>query len=443
VSEKLWMGSATLVLAMAMYAYVEKPFRENRQGFSDRLPGKKILFALVPLFVLLMAASWLVNSGNGWPWRYPARSREIAAEVKSEKSARFQQYAARCRADGCKSPARGVNVYIFGDSHAVDVFNVLIGIHPEYNYVMMAASGCKVLARQDYHEMDSQMVSRRDRDQCVEMNEQRLYRDQLRDANLIVINQVFNWYRPEHLENAIRQIRLKTTAPIVVFGNYLIFSRDFPSMVIWHHSLLLDKYYESRLAEHTFAYEDALRKLARRLQFTYISKRESFCGDQSLSSCRIVFDGKLFTYDESHLSVAADAALGEVLRQRYRDVFALRVPFGPGPSGPPAASTARHGSESGDDLSLWLEPSAMSACEKNGRVAIHWNLSRLASVSADIFVRDRQGHEKLFARVAGDGSKQTGPWMVSGDEVFLLDSANRRELARVALSGRPCPISSH
>ena len=410
--EKLLMSVASLVLAIGMYRFVEQPFRERTSSLPARIPNAKFTKILAAITVAVLCLSGAIMAGRGWPWRFPAGAIDIAAQVQTEKQARYAQYQKRCPGDRCMTARPGVNVFVFGDSHAPDIFNALVGIHPEYNYVFLANARCPLLAREDY---DLLPASGSDRSTCIALNESRLYGDQLRRADIIVVNALYIWYRPEHLQHAIEKIRKRTAAPIVVLGNYLVFDDDFPSMVIRHGRLAMDSYYQARLSNATFAFDADLEALARRMKFTFISKRKAFCHGDSVLDCPIVFDGKLFTYDKHHLSVAAAAALGDVLRKHYAGLFSL------------------------SHRRLWLDPAAIDACEKNAVVDVHWNLRELPPASiAEILVRKAEKPWVELAAVQRTGFYPTGPWMEAGAELMLRDKSTSRELAHITAGRLPC-----
>lgn len=96
-------------------------------------------------------------------------------------------------------------------------------------------------------------------------------------------------------------------------------------MVIQHDSIMMDTYYELRLAKHSFAFDDELKVLSRQLRFTYLSKRDLFCRGESVSDCPLMCSGKLFTYDRHHLSLSAAREMGAKLKARHSHLFILKT----------------------------------------------------------------------------------------------------------------------
>jgi hypothetical protein len=154
----------------------------------------------------------------------------------------------------------------------------------------------------------------------IARNEKLLYGKALSDADLVVINTVFSWYKPEHLERSIAQIRKQTNAPIMVLGNYIFFNEDVADMILRHDSTTMNPVYEKNLAWHSFAFDKELKALSAELDFTYISKRDLLCRGDSINDCPLIFEDKLFTYDRHHFSVAA-AADGLCLKKPLSHIF--------------------------------------------------------------------------------------------------------------------------
>ncbi len=323
VQETLLASLATFALAVFMYKFVEQPFRARVSSHAVTIPTRTFVMLFSGLTACLVAVSVSIWVGDGWAWRYPADLAQLSKDVGAEGKERFKPYSKSCQAKGalsCDTPADGINVFIIGDSHALDVFNALEEQYPYFHYVFHGLGGCPPLAREDFNLLT---VQNPNRVACIARNEKLLYANQLAEADLIIINTVFAWYKPEHLAHAVMQIRKAAHAPIIVFGNYLIFNKeqDFPDLVVKHGVTNMDGYYEGKLSWNTFAYESELESLSKEIGFTYISKKKLFCENDSVMSCPIMFDGKLFTYDRHHLSLAAAKHLGDALNKSYGDIF--------------------------------------------------------------------------------------------------------------------------
>ncbi len=321
IQETLLVSLATFALAVFMYKFVEQPFRVRGSSHAVTIPTRAFAKLFLPLTASLIAMSGSIWIKEGWTWRYPEDLTQLTQESDAERKERFKPYSKHCQAKNvlsCDVPTEGINVFILGDSHAPDIFNALVEQYPKFHYVFNGLGGCPPLAQKDFTLLT---VKHPNRDACIARNEKLFYDNQLVKADLVIINTVFQWYKPEHLVHTVMQIRRTTNAPIVVLGNYLFLDDDLPDLVVKHGVTSMDGYYAARLSGNTFAYENELESLSKNLGFTYISKKKLFCENDSVLSCPIMFDGKLFTYDRHHLSLAAAKHLGYELKKSHGDIF--------------------------------------------------------------------------------------------------------------------------
>lgn len=333
LGEGLAISAASMIIAMGMYKYIEQPFRfrnESKQSVISTLGFIKLFAALTLCLVVISTLIW---TGDGLAWRFPDNLARFAQEAEAEKNARFDLYRERClsKSNGvCDEPKQGrTNVLVIGDSHAADAFNALAMQYSQHHYMFSGMAGCPPLVREDFGLFTAKHPNR---DSCIERNESLLYGDRLSGADLVVINTVFSWYKPEHLAHTIRQIRTKTSAPIVVFGNYLFFNEDVPDMIVRHGSTQMDDVYSRNLDWHSLAFDDELEALSARLDFTYISKKKLFCRGDDINDCPLIIDDKLFTYDRHHLSVSAARHMGRLL-EKYHNLIFEQVPGKPKEAG--------------------------------------------------------------------------------------------------------------
>lgn len=329
VSYVVVVGS--LILATLMYFYVETPFRKPTPA---SITYKTKSFALIGagLSIVLVSVSVSAWKSGGWTWRYPPELRSLLGEVAPEKDKRFTVYRQLCESRGWKncssfSNVPGVkNIVIIGDSHAEDALNALHSIDQKPNYILNSLAGCPPLVRDDYKLLGPQFPERR---ACFKLNDARFSEELLKKADLIVINALFGWYKPEHLERAINAIKRKTSAPIWVFGNYMALKQSLPDLLLKHtrdfpdipiNNITINKEWIDN--NYTFMYETNLKDLGRKLGFVFISKKELLCPEAEVEHCPIRLpDGKLFTYDEHHLSLSAAELIGERLQKNFPELI--------------------------------------------------------------------------------------------------------------------------
>jgi hypothetical protein len=87
---------------------------------------------------------------------------------------------------------------------------------------------------------------------------------------------------------------------------------------------------------------------------------------------------------------------------------------------------------------IWLEPSALNACEKHARVTVHWDTTALAIVRTVEASVSSGADEKVFARGGPVGNKQTGPWMAPGTRMILRNYADGSLLGCATVASKPC-----
>lgn len=106
------------------------------------------------------------------------------------------------------------------------------------------------------------------------------------------------------------------------------------------------------------------------------------------------------------------------------------------PSAPSAAESASAEKKSG----LWFVPDALSACEKAGKVMVHWDISAQDGVKVvNIMTIRPNGQEGMFApRARPVGMKETGTWMQAGRQLVVRSAVDGSELARGSLGSLPC-----
>ena len=51
---------------------------------------------------------------------------------------------------------------------------------------------------------------------------------------------LFDWYTPAQLLHSVEWIRARSSAPVVVLGNYIVLREDFPDVLAREHAPELD-----------------------------------------------------------------------------------------------------------------------------------------------------------------------------------------------------------
>ena len=325
-----WESAALVLVSIALagllHRVVETPFRLGGEPHRT-MPTRRFagIFATASLVITTLAV--VIAAGQGWPWRFPESLARFAREAENERNHRFEPYLTRCTAAGvapCDQPAAGVNVAILGDSHSPDALNAMLAVYPDYHYLFFGLQACPPMTRGDAERLLS--VQFANRDGCMAHNARLLEggpgeRSILARVDLVIINVLFNWYGLAELEHTVAAIHEQSHAPVLVFGNYLVFDEDVPDMVLRHRRTRMDPFYARKLADPAFKFERDLAALAPRAGFTFVSKQRLFCGGEIVTNCPLVFDNTLFTYDRHHLSLTAARALGRALQASFGQVL--------------------------------------------------------------------------------------------------------------------------
>ena len=111
----------------------------------------------------------------------------------------------------------------------------------------------------------------------------------------------------------------------------------------------------------------------------------------------------------------------------------------------PRASPTASASPGPDAKSgLWFEPKALSSCETEALVKVHWNVSAMEGVkTVNVFTVRPGGQEASSRHARPTGMKRTGRWIRAGREFVVRDADRGADLARAAVGTLPCPAGSN
>lgn len=295
----------SIVVAVAMYRYVEQPFRV-RSSTGYRLPDSAFagFIGVISASLLFVAVVSAVSDGEWWQRGNP--NALTVAQIDAGKAERFQLLIDLCEARGwerCEEPGQGVNVLILGDSHGPDGLNAMATAMPAARLALRSLPGCPPMLPETYARLRADHPGRTE---CIQFNETTWSEFPLSRFQHIVISVLFDWYTPTDLQQAIAAIKLRSTAEIWVFGNFLVLNGAFPELA--SRGAL-----QSRDIKSFARFEDQLEAGAGDA-YHFLSKRGLLCTGGDLDSCRLWFADVPFTYDEHHLSRQAATFIGERLR---------------------------------------------------------------------------------------------------------------------------------
>ncbi len=275
-----------------IYKFIETPFREIKIA---KKTSKTIIYIFAVIVVILSFniitlkfSSLIFNNKNsreyslkqideGKNLRFKFCNDQFINDIKLEKTTHKQQ------------------VLILGDSHAPDALNFLKLAYPEYDYRMLTEGGCPPLTKNDMKLINNHTTEMKNN--CYEMMDNIINID-LKGYEYIVINVLFDWYKPKNLVNCINELKKKTNANIIVFGNYIILNSDLVEFSTTRKSI------SNKNIKSIALYEDELEQKSKGL-YRYISKKKLLCKNDSNKIKDFVFfttQNAPFTYDSNHLS---------------------------------------------------------------------------------------------------------------------------------------------
>lgn len=129
-ADKGLLIALTAVTAVAMYRFVEQPFRQK---------GERLYFPRRTLFAgaaagVVVAATFTVSSASGMVWRYPHLANVFSA---------MSEYGGEdCPYPGCEVGLEGAPVLVIGDSFSRQLFAGLVAEFPEQHFIFRDQRTC-------------------------------------------------------------------------------------------------------------------------------------------------------------------------------------------------------------------------------------------------------------------------------------------------------------
>ncbi len=271
-------------------------------------------------FTLVSAAGLEVYAG-GLGWKTIKGEVAIDSRMEDWKRGRYSLLKKVCHdhKDGhCNNVNPGTNFLIIGDSHAPDVLTSFFVAAPQYNYILNSTGGCPPLAASDFAILKP---GHPDREKCIALNKQRSDPSYLKQFDVIAINVLYEWYRPEHLARYLSVLRDATRARIFLFGGFISLNRDCGLVAL---SGGLSRCFEAENIKSYRPFEDELENIAKRYDVTFISKSEIFCNRKQLSDCHTIISGVPATADKHHLTFEFAREMGLWIQKRFGRNYELR-----------------------------------------------------------------------------------------------------------------------
>ena len=316
---------STLLLAIAMYLLVEKPFRRNAPTRVNPVPQKTFVLSSLGAMAVLGVIGTQIGASDGWIWRNPDAL--TATAIADGKERRFNLVHAGCTISSLADPARckmdrPIQIIVLGDSHEVDGFNVFsaaYGNDPAVNLITFQAfNDCDV-------EFDESGPFSK-----VESCRARLA--QLIDPKFVssLKGVVFSQNKPfddsaGYIWRVIGHLRsMSQGLPVAVLGGFINTRRECTELYSEFHTFSACKDPEF-VAFSAFDERErwSLPDEVRGLDYVYVNKMRLLCREGTLASCLIEAEGEPAFYDMHHLSLAFSTLVGKRMASVYGDRLTL------------------------------------------------------------------------------------------------------------------------
>jgi peptidoglycan/LPS O-acetylase OafA/YrhL len=302
---------ASTLFGYIIYKFIETPFRESKQEkkSSKTVTYVFITISLIVLFNILVLKFNIIISNNKNSTDYSLK------QIEDGKQLRFKFCNDTVLNDiDLKEAKHKKQVLIIGDSHAPDALNFLKLTYPDYDYRMLTEGGCPPMIQSDLKLIINHPPEMKNN--CYELMDKIKYMD-LSGYEYIVINVMFEWYTPDNLVNYINELKRKTNAKFIVFGNYIILNKDLVDIAYKGKKIKKEDIKSIAL------YEDELIQKSTGL-YKYISKKKLLSKNNSndINDCILFTDqNDPMTYDSNHLSFEFCELISDSLSSKKINVF--------------------------------------------------------------------------------------------------------------------------
>lgn len=309
ITAQVFLFLISTILGFLLYKFIETPFREQKANFAKSRTVRYVLSTIIILITfntLLLKLGDKIYEGN-------SSTDYSLKQIEKGKNLRFKF----CH-DSLLNDITLTNthfekqVLIIGDSHAPDALNFLKIAYPNYDYRMLTEGGCPPMVSDDLKLIEN--FPPEIKNNCYDLMENVSKMD-LSGYEYVVINVMFDWYKPENLVNYIEELKTKTPAKIIVFGNYIIFNKEFVELSPNRNAI------NEGDIKSIALYENELKEKSKDL-YRYISKKELLTNN-NVNEKFVMFTAanKPVTYDSNHLSYEFSELIADSLQSKNIKVF--------------------------------------------------------------------------------------------------------------------------
>jgi peptidoglycan/LPS O-acetylase OafA/YrhL len=319
LNEKIYVVIVAIIIAIAMYEYIERPFRfvhklGNKES-SPAMTGAGFGLSVFALSIVLIIPASNMWRNDGWSWRIPENVRSISQnrrESRADTWTLVKKHNLKKFNLNDKS-----NILIVGDSHGKDLFNsfVLNESLSESLNVAYFKIDTECIRGFNYklesivysdNQKRNTILSKR----CPSQLERFKNTGLLKDADWVLAS--FKWLEDMDNFSALIQMDgiIKNVSnrnkynKLVVLGRTVGFKKHIPELVMnfgrIHPKKVLEEHITSYRDESIDVINNDLKVTSEKQGWIYLDKYPLLC-DKGLERCSVLdSNNKLIYFDEAH-----------------------------------------------------------------------------------------------------------------------------------------------
>ena len=211
VTDQIILFIASTIAGFFINKFVEIPFKESK---TKNRVNKKVVWIFITILLIVTCNFLVIKYGS--VFNNSKKSSQFSLkQIEDGKNLRFKFCTDPLLYDiKLEKTSHRKQVLLIGDSHTPDALNFLKLAYPNHDYRMISEGGCPPMVKSDLFLIDSHSPEMKNN--CYEMIE-KINTTDLTGYEFIVINILFEWYKPENLIRYIESINKKTNAKNLFF----------------------------------------------------------------------------------------------------------------------------------------------------------------------------------------------------------------------------------
>lgn len=318
--EQVLLLACSVVASLALYRFVETPLRfGSTQQRTKANPSSALIgFFASSLCLMMSLAVIFIVMKRGVPNRFPEDVRAFAAPYLMDiNNARHKQHYSQCilnKEAPCDNVVKGkTNVYLIGDSQAIDAYNAFSTAYEDVNFILLQNTGCPFIENAD-NKIDVHAG-------CNAINKARFNAITAQEEiRTVVLALKFLPDRISPLKETIDKLS-SSGFRVILLGAGPQFEENVQNMVLKRRTMKnIDPFITQQLMPDLFQSEKSLKEQVEKAGGTLVSRKRFFCPND-ICRAETFFGGTLNVFDDNHLTREAALEFGDHLRETYPDLF--------------------------------------------------------------------------------------------------------------------------